>query len=78
MNSSNIKNGIYKKAWELFGENNCFLCSKSLGEHLQETGKRFEMHCRTEYLYLMEAWNWKTLCQDCVSSFKKIEEQVLD
>ena len=78
MSSSNNENGIYKKAWELFGEDNCFLCGKSLGENIQETGKRFEMHCRTEHLHLMEAWNWKTLCDDCVPLFKDAEEQVLD
>jgi len=78
MNSIQKENGLFKKAWELFGEDNCFLCGKSLGEHIQETGKRFEMHCRTEYLHLMEAWNWKALCRDCVPIFKEIENQVLD
>ena len=52
---------LSKKAWELFGENNRFLCGKSLEEHIQDTRKRFDMHCRTKYLHLMEAWNWKTL-----------------
>ena len=78
MNSIQKENGLFKKAWELFGEDNCFLCGKSLGEHIQETGKRFEMHCRTEYLHLMEAWNWKALFRDCVPIFKEIENQVLD
>ena len=71
-------NAIYKMAWELFGEDNCFLCGKSLEEHIQDTGKRFDMHCRTEYLHLMEAWNWKTICRDCLPIFDKIEKQVLD
>jgi hypothetical protein len=78
MTSFQKENEIFKKAWELLGEDNCFLCDKSLEQHIQETGNRFEMHCRTEYLYLMEAWNWKTLCRDCVSILKEIESQVLD
>ena len=73
-----MKNIISKKAWELLGEDNCFLCNKSLGKHLQQTGKRFDMYCRTEYHYLMEAWNWKTLCRDCLPDIEKIENQVLD
>ena len=69
---------LSKKAWDLFGENNCFLCGKSLEEHLMEKGKRFEMYCRTEYHFLMENWNWKTLCRDCLPVIEKIENQVLD
>jgi hypothetical protein len=73
-----MKNAISKKSWELFGEENCFLCGKSLDEHIQETGKRFDMYCRTEYHYLMESWNWKTVCRDCLPVIEKIEHQVLD
>jgi hypothetical protein len=69
---------LSKKAWELLGENNCFLCGKSLEEHVQDTGGRFEMHCRTKYLHLMESWNWKTVCRDCLPVIEKIENQVLD
>ena len=73
-----MKNMIFKKAWELFGEDNCFLCGKSLEEHIQDTGRRFDMHFRTDYHHLMEAWNWKTLCRDCLPILEKIENQVLD
>ena len=69
---------LSKKAWELFGKSNCFLCGKSLGEHIQKTGKRFEMHCRTEFHHLMEAWNYKTVCIKCHPVIEKIEHQVLD
>jgi len=73
-----IENMIFKKVWKLFRANSCFLCDNSLDEHIKETGKRFDMHCRAEYLYLMEAWNWKTLCKDCLSVFEKIENQILN
>jgi len=73
-----MENMIFKKAWELLGENNCFLCGKSLEEHIQDTGKRFDMHCRTEHNFLMEKWNWKTVCRDCLPIFDEIENQVLD
>jgi hypothetical protein len=69
---------LSKKAWDLFGENNCFLCGKSIQSHIIETGKRFEMYCRTEHHFLMEKWNWKTVCQDCLPDIEKIENQVLD
>jgi hypothetical protein len=69
---------LSKKAWDLFGEGNCFLCGKSLEVHIQDTGKRFDMYCRTEYLHLMEVWNWKTVCRDCLPVIEKIENQVLD
>jgi hypothetical protein len=69
---------ISKKAWELFGEDNCFLCGKSLESHIIETGKRFDMFCRNKYHFLMEAWNWKTVCIDCHPVIEKIEHQVLD
>ena len=69
---------IFKKAWELLGEDNCFLCGKSLESHIIETGKRFEMYSRTKYHFLMEAWNWKTVCRDCLPILEKIENQVLD
>ena len=78
MNFFQKENGLFKKTWELFGEDNCFLCGNSLGEHILETGGRFEMQCRTEYLHLMEAWNWKTLCRDCVPIIKEIENQDID
>ena len=42
------------------------------------TGKRFDMYCRTEYQHLMESWNWKTVCIDCLPDIEKIENQVLD
>ena len=73
-----MENMIFKKAWELFGERNCFLCGKSLEEHVQDTGKRFDMYSRTEYQHLMESWNWKTVCIDCLPAIEKIESQVLD
>jgi hypothetical protein len=73
-----MKNLLSKKAWELFGEENCFLCGKFLDEHIQDTGKRFEMYCRTEYFHLMESWNWKTVCIGCLPVLEKIENQVLD
>ena len=72
-----MKKIIFKKAWELFGENNCFLCGKSLEKHIRVTGKRFEMYCRTEDHHLMEAWNWKTLCRGCLPILEKIENRVL-
>lgn len=73
-----MENIIVKKAWELVGEHNCFLCDKSLEEHIQETGKRFDMYCRTENLHRIESWNWKTVCIDCLPVIEKIENQVLD
>jgi hypothetical protein len=73
-----MDNAIFNKAWELVGQNNCFLCGKSLDEHIQDTGKRFDMYCRTEYHHLMESWNWKTVCRDCLPVIEKIESQVLD
>jgi hypothetical protein len=73
-----VQKEISGKAWEKLGENTCFLCGKSLGEHIQETGQKFEMHCRTEYHHLMEAWNWKTVCKSCLPVIRKIENQVLD
>jgi hypothetical protein len=69
---------LSKKAWEKLGEDTCFLCGKSLQEHIQDKGKRFDMYCRTEYQHLMESWNWKTVCIDCRPVFEKIERQVLD
>ena len=69
---------LSKKACELFGENNCFLCEKSLEGHIQDIGKRFNMYCRTEYLHLMQAWNWKTVCSACLHVLEEIENQVLD
>ena len=73
-----MKKMISKKTWELFGKENCFLCGKSLVENIQDTGKRFDMYCRTEYHHLMESWNWKTVCIDCHPVIEKIESQVLD
>ena len=73
-----MENMLSKKAWEKLGEGNCFLCGKSLEEHIQETGKKFDIHCRTEYLHLMEAWNRKTLCRDYLPVFEKIENQILN
>ena len=73
-----VQNEISEKAWEKLGENICFLCGKSLGENIQDTGKRFIMYCRTGYHFLMEAWNWKTVCRDCLPVIEKIENQVLD
>ena len=49
-----MKNVLSKKAWELFGKENCFLCGKSLEEHIQDTGKRFDMYFRKEHRYLMK------------------------
>jgi hypothetical protein len=72
-----MENLILKKAWEKLGKDNCFLCGKSFVEHIQATGKRFDMYCRTEYHYLMESWNWKTVCRDCLPVIEKIENQVL-
>ena len=72
-----MESTIFKKAWELFGEDTCFLCSKSLEEYIQDKGKRFDMYCRTEYHHLMEAWNWKTVCKECLPILEKIENQVL-
>ena len=69
---------ISKKAWDLFGKENCFLCSKSLVEHIQDTGKRFDMYCRTENRHLMEPWNWKTVCIGCLPVLEEIENQKLD
>ena len=74
----NMENMIFKKAWELLGEDSCFLCGKSLEDHIIETGGKFSMYCRTEYLHLMEAWNWKTVCRDCLPVIGKVENQVLD
>ena len=73
-----MENTILKKAWELFGESICFLCGKSIEGHIQDKGKRFDMYCRTEYHLLMEAWNWKTVCRDCLPILEKIENQVLN
>lgn len=73
-----MKNFVSQKAWELFGQENCFLCGKSLEEHIEETGKRFDMYCRTENHFLMEAWNWKTVCRKCLSALEKIENQAID
>ena len=73
-----MENMLSKKAWEKLGKDTCFLCGKSLEEHIQDTGKRFSMYCRTGYHFLMEAWNWKTLCRDCLSVIEKIENQILD
>jgi hypothetical protein len=73
-----MENMIFKKAWEKLGENNCFLCGKSLEDHIIETGGRFDVHCRTEHLHLMESWNWKTVCRECLPVIEKIENQVLD
>ena len=73
-----MENIIFKKTWKLFGTNIRFLCGKSLEEHIQETGKKFDIHCRTEYLHLMEAWNRKTLCRDYLPIFEKIENQILN
>jgi hypothetical protein len=69
---------LSKMAWEKLGEDNCFLCGKSLESHIIETGKRFDMFCRTKYLHLMEAWNWKTVCKCCLPVIEKIENQNLD
>ncbi len=73
-----MKNIISKKAWELFGKDSCFLCGKSLESHIIDTGKRFDMHCRTGYHHLMKSWNWKTVCISCFPDIEKIENQVLD
>ena len=73
-----MNNLLSKKAWEKLGQGNCFLCGKSLEEHIQNTGKRFDMYCRTEYHHLMESWNWKTVCRDRLPVIEKIENQVLD
>jgi hypothetical protein len=73
-----MENMIFKKAWQLFGKDNCFLCNKSLESHIIETGGRFSMYCRTKYHHLMESWNWKTVCRDCLPVIEKIENQVLD
>jgi hypothetical protein len=73
-----MENAIFKKAWELLGEDRCFLCGKSLAEHIQETGKRFDMYCRSEYHHLMESWNWKTVCRDCLPVIEEVENQVLE
>ena len=73
-----MENAILKKAWELFGKENCFLCGKFLAEHIKDTGKRFDMYCRTEHRHLMEPWNWKTVCIDCRPVIEKIEHQTLD
>ena len=73
-----MENMLSKKAWKKLGEGNCFLCGKSLESHIIETGKRFDMYCRTEFHHLMEAWNWKTVCSDCLPVIEKIENQVLD
>ena len=78
MEIANMRNTISKKACEKLGVNTCFLCGKSLAEHIQDTGKRFSMYCRTEYFHLMESWNWKTVCIDCHPVIEKIENQVLD
>ena len=69
---------LFKRAWEKLGEDNCFLCGKSLEEHIQDTGKRFDMFCRTKHHFLMESWNWKTVCSECLPVIEKIENQVLD
>jgi hypothetical protein len=69
---------LSKKAWTLFGRGSCFLCGKTLAVHLEETGRRFAMYCRTRHPHLMEAWNWKTVCIDCLPGIEKIENQVLD
>ena len=73
-----MENAIFKKAWELLGEDSCFLCGKSLTQHIQETGKRFDMYCRTEYRHLMESWNWKTVCRDCLPVIEEVDNQVLE
>ena len=73
-----MKDMLSKKAWQLFGEDKCFLCAKSLEEHIQDTGKRFDMYCRTEHRHRMEAWNWKTVCIECLPTLRKIENQELD
>ena len=43
-----MKNFISQKAWNLFGQDNCFLYGKTLEEHIEKTSKRFDMYCRTE------------------------------
>ena len=73
-----MKSLLSKKAWELFGKENCFLCGKSLAEHIQDTGNRFNMYCRTEHCHLMEPWNWKTVCITCLPTIAGIENQELD
>jgi hypothetical protein len=73
-----MENAIFKKAWERLGADSCFLCGKSLAEHIQETGKRFDMYCRTEFRHLMESWNWKTICRDCLPVIEEVENQVLE
>jgi hypothetical protein len=73
-----MENAIFKKAWELLGEESCFLCGKSLAVHIQETGKRFDMYCRTEYHHLMVSWNWKTVCRGCLPVIEEVENQVLE
>lgn len=52
---NNNDNFLSKKAWDLFGQDQCFLCGKCLAEHLEGTGKKFDMYCRTGYFYPMEA-----------------------
>ena len=39
-----MKNFISQKAWDLFGQDNCFLCGKTLEEHIEETGKGYEIY----------------------------------
>ena len=69
---------LSKKAWKLFGEGSCFLCGKSLVAYIQETGKRFDMFCRTGNPFLMESWNWKTVCTTCLPDIEEIENQTMD
>ena len=69
---------LSKKAWEKLGESHCFVCGKSFEQHLEETGKRFSMYCRTEFAHLMESWNWKTVCVDCLPVIEDVEKQVLE
>ena len=73
-----MENANFKKAWELLGEDRCFLCGKSLAEHIQETGKRFDMYCSSEYRHFMESWNWEIGCRNCLPGIKEIENQVLE
>jgi hypothetical protein len=40
--------------------------------------QEFAMYCRSGYFHLMEAWNWKTVCRECLPVLEKIENQVID